>query len=292
MGRNLILPTFLTAGLLAYACVRFLRPGGIQAALLLLALAVALLLGNHTAKLLPWEAVEKGWAGWIAAALATAGVAAVLRLVEHKWPKPKPWYWLVTARLAVCAAAAYCLAESWDPWERSPVALGLAVVMFCCWEGLLLAHKRWGGKLFIPSILVVWGFSCAGVLIYGHSARFCDLAILMTLSLSGLAVPLILKNATPSLWHDLVAIPAISFPALMLAGAANTWSEVTKGMYAATATAPASLLVILTLSNLAASKTKHLSPKTSRLLAFLLVTLIAITGLIAAMWVEDIDFGS
>jgi hypothetical protein len=128
-----------------------------------------------------------------------------------------------------------------------------------------------------------WGGACAGVLIFGHSARFSDLAILMTTALCSLGVITAYFKFSV---RELLLAPAVFFPALMLAGAANTYSNVPATTYALSGLAPVSLLVFLL------PYWKRYSAKTVITLIFLTISTVSLAALVLAACAEDLEYGS
>lgn len=132
------------------------------------------------------------------------------------------------------------------------------------------------------ALIIPWGAAAAAVLIHAHSARFCDLAVLLTATLAGsglMAVRWKLDVAA------LFAGPAIFFPALMLGGAANTFSEVPLASFILIALAPCALW------SLRGPPMRHWSGRALAIAALVAVLVPCAVAVALAMRVESLDFG-
>jgi hypothetical protein len=287
MLRMLVLPALAAAAVaLALVCAATrsvplrLAGGGI-------ALVAGLAVGNHFRELLKWWPVDEGcklpWClerGWAAllpvtvAAVAGGLLAAIASLKVHRLAG-------LGIRLLTAAGCSWCLADTLEPLslERSFALLFAGTAL--TWEALLFAAGRGPGRISLPALTIPWGAAAAAVLIYAHSARFFDLAVLMTATLCGVGLITALWKLEPA---SLFAGPAVFFPALMLAGAANTYSEVPVRAFACVALAPCALWVLLW------PRLRRLPAPVLAAVAVLLVLIPCIAGVVMAAQVESLDF--
>lgn len=235
---SLILPAFAAAaGLLAVVCAatrsQTIRMIGAAAAL-----GAGLAAGNVRAGLLPWWSAEQGWPALFPATLAAVIGGVIAALVSAR----RHWSLELALRLITAAGCSFWLTEAFPPLSGRRTAMLMFAGMVLNWEGLLLTTSRCSRRGTLPALAILWGGAAATVLIFAHSARFFDMAVLLTAVLCGIGL-------VAALWNlELAALfgaPAIFFPALMLAGAANTYSEVPLAAFALTAFAPCMLWILL-----------------------------------------------
>ncbi len=275
---SVVLPGFVAgAGLLAVVCAATRSETGrlIGGAL---ALAGGLALGNFTRGLLPWWSLELGWPSLFPATLAAicGGIIAALA------SSARGWRWELALRLITSACCAFWLAPSGTPLTR----LGFFALLFAAsalnWEVFRRSRVQSLGHSALLALTIPWGIAAAAVLIHAHSARFCDLAVLQTATLAGLGLIAVRWKL------DVVALfagPSIFFPALMLAGAANTFSEVPASSFILVAVAPCALW------SLSLPPMRRWSGR-ARVAAAIIAVLIPCAVAVAfAMRAETLDFG-
>jgi hypothetical protein len=295
---KLVLPAFAAAaGLFAVICLttrsRSLRMIGGAAAV-----AAGLAAGNHFRELLTWWPldpgalagaaddsskvswwqVERGWAALLPATVAalcggTAG--ALLSTRTHRGIG-------VAIRVLTASLCALWLTEVFPPLSLPATFAVMFGGMVLNWEGALLMGRTGTGKIALPVLTLVWGGSAATVLIFAHSARFSDLATLLTAGFFGAGV-------IAALWEQNVAVlfaaPAVFFPGLMLGGAANTFSEVPVTAFALVAFAPCVLWLLLL------PPVRRWPLRVQAAAALVAVSIPCIVAVILALRVESLDFG-
>ncbi len=257
---RLVLPAFASAFVLcALVCVltrsRCLRMLGGA-----VAVAAGIYAGNHYRELLtwwpadpaalaaagddpalvPWWQVERGWAALLPATVTALLGGAIAALVARR---THPGIGLAL-RLMLAALGALWLTENFPPLSLLSTTLVMFAGMALNWEALRRAESRQKDRL-LPFILILgWGVAASTVLIFAHSARFSDLGVLLTMSLTGAV-------AAAALWKQEItevhAAPAVFIPGLMLAGVNNTYSMVPPEAFALLAFAPCALWLPLLL---------------------------------------------
>ena len=138
------------------------------------------------------------------------------------------------------------------------------------------------GHCALLALAIPWGMAAATVLIHAHSARFCDLAVLQTATLAGIGLIAALRRMDVT---ALFAGPAIFFPALMLGGAANTFSEVPAASFILVALAPCALWILCLPSM------RRWSGRTRVAAAIVAVLVPCAVAVALAMRAETLDFG-
>ena len=278
--RTLVLPTFAAAaGVLVLISVltRSERIRGVGAALALIAGLVA---GNHFHHLLDWWPTPflRGWRGLLPVVSVVVSAAALLAML------PARIHWAVGLglRLLVAAGTTWLLLEALPPLTEMATFAVLLSAVILNWEvgrkAFSLLPQR--GSLLVLATL--WGGASASLLIFAHSARFSDLAVLLTTSLCGVAL-------VAALWRmeatSLLAAPCVFFPCLLLAGAANTYSEVPVAAFACVAFAPSALLLVFL------PRVQHLPLRALTAVAGVALLIPCALGVAMAARVESLDYG-
>lgn len=298
----------LGAGLLAGVCAVTRSDTGrlIGGAL---ALAGGLTAGNLASNLLPWWSLETGWPSLFPATLAAVGggVVAVLAssgLATHHGapsiarpdavPAPVPSdarrsvpptrrsHWGLALRLITAAGGAWWLTPASPLLSRLGWFALLFVGSSLNWEAFRRHGSRSIGCGALLALALPWGGAAAAVLIHAHSARFCDLAVLQTATLAGLGLIAFQRRLEVA---ALFAGPAIFFPALMLAGAANTFSEVPTASFILVAVAPCALW------SLRLPLTRRWSGRVLAAAALVAMLIPCAVAVALAMRAESLDFG-
>jgi hypothetical protein len=226
--------------------------------------------------LVPWWAIERGWPALLPVTVFAAliGMPSAL-LARHGW------FWGTALRVVAAAGAAWWLAEALPPLPI-PWTIGiLFAAIVLDHEALVLASRQTSGRFLVPTIMIIWGATAATVLIFAHSARFSDLATLMTASVCG-------AGLTGALWKVEPAVhpagPSTFVPPLMLAGATNTFSEVPLAAFACVAFAP-SILWLLQIPQVSRWASRRI------VLATILALLIpCAAAVLMAVWTEQLEF--
>ena len=268
-----------------------------------LALMGGLAAGNFTRGLLPWWSLEVGWPSLFPATLAavSGGVVAALASARQGALPGAPGMARPDACLApvpgearrsapsigrfgflTMAGCAFWLAPAGSP----PAHLGLFALLFSAsalnWEAFRRSGVQSLGRGALLALAIPWGLAAATVLIHAHSARFCDLAVLQTATLAGLGLIAALRRLDAA---PLFAGPAVFFPALMLGGAANTFSEVPVASFILVALAPCALWSL---------KLPPIRQRSVRALAAAAVIAVLVpcaVAVILALRAEALDFG-
>ena len=276
---TVVLPGFAVgAGLLAGVCIAT-RSESSRLIGGALALAGGLALGNWARGLLPWWSLELGWPSLFPATLAAIGGGVVAELASSA----QGWRRGLGLRFVAVAGCAFWLAPSGTPRAH----LGFFVLLFAAsalnWEVFRRGEVQGFGRVTLLALAIPWGIAAATVLIHAHSARFCDLAVLQTSTLAGVGI-------IAARWRlDVTALfvgPAIFFPALMLGGAANTFSEVPGASFILIALAPCALWC------LRLRVFRRLSDRSRAATAVVAVLVFCVVAVVLAMRAETLDFGS
>ncbi len=184
-----------------------------------------------------WE-IETGWYSLfsvtLVAVLAEIVIDGALRQHSH-------FRWALLARGVIAIVSAIWLTPwgllSTRPWVGSLLA---AVILLNTTTLRVVGQSKQGH--FVPMILAVaWGGSAATVLVLAHSARFADLAIVLSCALAGVGLLILLYRLRST---SLYSGPATYLPGLMLGGYLNTYSQIPAVSFGLMAIAPG-LLVLL-----------------------------------------------
>lgn len=228
---SVVLPGFAVgAGLLAGVCAATRSETGrmIGGAL---ALAGGLAAGNFTRGLLSWCSLELGWPSLFCGTLVAIGGGVVSALASARWNVR----WGLALRLITVGGCAFWLAPIGPTWSR----LGFIALLFGAsalnWEAFRRCGIQSLGRGALLALVIPWGGAAAAVLIHAASARFFDLAVLLTATLAGVGLLAALRKLNVA---AIFAGPAVFFPALMLAGLTNTFSEVPTASFILVALAP------------------------------------------------------
>jgi hypothetical protein len=265
------------AGMLAGVCAAT-RSADVRLLGGALAVAGGLAAGNVAGGLLPWWSLERGWPSLFPATLAAVGGGVVAALVASR----QGWRGGLAVRLLTAAGCAFWLAPAGPSWGP----MGLTALMFAAaslnWEALRHNAGRRFELWVLLALLVPWGAAAAAVLIHAHSARFCDLAVLETATLAGVGLVAAMRRLEVT---AILAGPAICVPALMLGGAAGTYSEVHLASFILIAIDPCALW---SLSLPVARRGSVRAIRTAAVLAMLVPCAVAV---MLAMRAESLDFG-
>lgn len=275
---TVVLPGFGSgAGLLAAVCASNRSETGrlIGAAL---ALAGGLALGNFTRGLLPWWSLEAGWPSLLPATLVALGGGVGVALVAGRSiAGPKA----LVLRMIAAAGCAWWLTPTTPPSSRLGWFLLLFVGSVFHWEAFRCVALPSLRERAVVALSIPWGMSAATVLIYAASARFFDVAVLLTSTLAGVGIIAAWRKLDAAV---LLAVPTIFLPALMLAGAMNTFSEVPVVSFILVALAPCALWT-LRLPPLAGG-----SERARALAALAAITIPCAIAIALAMRAESLNF--
>ena len=275
---TVVLPGFAVgAGLLAGVCAATRSETGrlIGGAL---ALAGGLALGNFTRGLLPWWSMEAGWPSLFPSTLVAiaGGIGAALALSRCGTR------WNLGLRLLTMAGCAWWL----TPVSPALSRVGVFVLLFAAsalnWEAFRRTGSRSLGTSALLALAIPWGGAAATVLILAASARFFDMAVLLTATLAGIGLIAALRKLDVT---ALFLASAVFLPALMLAGAANTFSEVPAASFVLIGLAPCALWS-LNLPPL--RRWSGRAPVAAAVVAVIIPCLVAVA---LAMRAESLDFG-
>ncbi len=278
--RTLVLPTFVAASVVFAVVCALSRSERWRAIGAVVALIAGLAAGNHFHPLAQWwpSPFLRGWRCLLPVISGVATAAALLTLL----PGRILWIGGLAARLCLAASGTWLLVEALSPlseaWTYGVVLVGVVLN----WEACRLILPGIPSRTAFVILTTVWGGASAALLIFAHSARFSDLAVLLTTSLCGVGLVALLRKLEVTF---LLAVPAVFYPCLLLAGAANTYSEIPVSAFACVAFAPLGLLVLLV-------------PQIQRLPLRVLMTIAAAALLIPcaigvgmAAQVESLDYG-
>lgn len=275
---SVVLPGFAVgAGLLAGVCSATRSETGrmIGGAV---ALAGGLAAGNFTRGLLPWWSFEPGWPSLFPATL-TAMAGGVIASIASARRAPR---WGLALRLITVAGCAWWLAPVSGPWSR---LVGAVLILFggaLNWEKFCRDESRRFEPIVLLALILPWGLAAAVVLIHSHSARFCDMAVLLISTVAG--VGFVARALKLSIAMVLTG-PAVFIPALMLGGAANTFSEVPLASFILIALVPCALWC------LRLPPLRRSSGRSFAIAAAIVVLLPCAAAVILALRAESLDFG-
>lgn len=275
---SVMLPGFAVgAGLLAAVCAATRSETGrmIGGAL---ALGGGLAAGNFTRGLLPWWSLETGWPSLFPATLAAIGGGVVATLLSSR----RDCRWGLALRLITAAGCAWWLTPAGTASSRVGFFLLLFTGSSLNREALRREASQSLGRAALPALLLPWGAAAATVLIHAHSARFCDLAVLLTATQAGISLTVFLRKLDVAAHF---AGPAVFFPALMLGGAANTFSEVPVASFILVALAPCALW------SLRLPPARRWSGRTRATAACVVIVIPCAVAVILAARAESLDFG-
>lgn len=246
---HLILPGFgiAAAGLaISFALTRSDRLRHSAASLSLIAGFTA---GNFLGKILSFEEFETGWRSLFWVTVAAIAVDTLIGIVRHRW-------FGITASI-VLATVSGVLLTPWVTMSSLPVVgCVLVLTILLDWTTLsFIAEQRHGH--FVPLLVSsIWGGTVTAILALSHSTRFAELSLLFSFALSGIGL---VSAITKERFNNILAGPAVFFPAVMLSAALNTYSNVPNTSFALAAISPG-LLVFLRFKAIAAWFDSH--PKT------------------------------
>lgn len=192
---------------------------------------------NDEASAVPWWQVARGYAALLpATVLALCGgvAAAVLSPRTHGSMG-------LAIRLLTALGCALWLSEIFPPWSLPVTIAVVFAAVSLSWEAFLQINRIGTGRIALPAIAVIWGGTAATVLVFAHSAKFSDLATLLTAALFGVCLIAMIWNHSSGVFF---AAPSVFFPALMLGGAVNTFSEVPPLAFGLVAFAPCLLWLV------------------------------------------------
>ena len=242
-----------------------------------LALAGGLALGNFTRGLFRWWSLEVGWPSLFPATLAALGGGVVAAILSARLG----WHWGLGLRLITAAGCAWWLTPANPPLSR----LGFFILIFAggALDGdMFRRHKVQSLEpIALLALVIPWGLAAATVLIHAHSARFCDMAVLLTATFAGVALVASVRKLDVA---TIFAGPAIFLPALMLGGAANTFSEVPLASFILLALIPCLLW------SLCLPPMRHWSGRTLVTAAAMAVLAPCTVAVILAMRAETLEF--
>jgi hypothetical protein len=267
-----------------------------------------LALGNALNGLIPWWSLERGWPSLFpATVLALVGGVVVWQFTPGK---PGQASGIGSARSAAGRVLVAAVCAAWLTADGPP--LGWVGGFFLLLIGSVAVDAalrgpavRAFGRGALLVVLAPWGGTAATVLIYAHSARFCDLAVLLTSTVMGLgAAAMSLRSLRPgadtvrpaggmeipsqssvAVGEAIALGPSVFLPALMLGGAANTYSEVPLASFILAALAP----VGLGLGRLMPASMRV--GRRGMLVAAMLFLAPCVVALALALRAESLDFG-
>lgn len=217
------------------------------------ALVAGFLAANHFREALtfrlgaryPWRMQELGRALYWAVTTSKSPIPA------REW-----WPWMMAVALALgwllerigwLAMALFCVFVAWllvDQDSGQQRAFWAAAVAAACLLNWLVLRALSGNAGYTPtSHLSALAFAGGGIVIlHAHSARFTDVAVMMSSALMGLAAVEYLTMDSP---RAVNAASAIGLPCLMLIAQQNTFSNVPVTSFAVAAIAPSVAIVML-----------------------------------------------
>ena len=237
--RTLVLPSIAAAAAVYAIVCALTKSERIRTVGAAVALLAGLFAGNHFHHLVDWwpTPLMRGWRSLLPVISMVICAGTLLTML------PSRMHWAIGAglRLLVAAASAWFLLEPLAPLTRWTTFGVLLAGMICTWEISRLVFPLLPRRGSLPVLVGVWGGAAATILIFAHSARFSDLAALLTTSLCAVGL-------AAAVWKQdlafLLPAPCVFFPGLLLAGAANTYSEVPVTAFAGVAFAPSALLLV------------------------------------------------
>jgi hypothetical protein len=242
------------------------------------ALAGGLAVGNFTRGLLPWWSLEPGWPSLFpATVVALCGV--VVAVVADSRANGRLGLGL---RIIAVAGSAWWLTPAGTLWPRLGFFALMVVGVVLNWEAFRCRGGRSLGRNSLLLVTAPWCVAAAVVLIHAHSARFCDLAMLLAAAIAGVGFVASLRKL------DIVSIfagPAVFVPALMLAGGTNTFSEVPAASFILVALAPSALW------SLQLPPMRRWSGRALAAAGVVAVLIPCAVAIILAMRAETLDFG-
>jgi hypothetical protein len=205
---------------------------------------------ENTGRVIPWapELDAPGWHGLPRAALVLLAVGLVSRwlglLAARSLDERRRWgatllIWAVRAGVVAVVAPGLVPAD----WAREVLWLKptLVVAMLVSWAALDgVARDRAGSE--VAAYLAAAFFAAAAVLIYHHTARFMDLAVMCGCAAAGVAVASFPTRADAS---GVVPLGVVGLPGLMLNGRFLVESQVPVTSFWLVALAPLGLLPFL-----------------------------------------------
>jgi hypothetical protein len=184
----------------------------------------------NTHHLLPWKVEPSPRVEWVPFAAFVLivvgllsrwlGLLASRQLPERRWWVANLLVWIPRI-IAVVVVSTWLVSErvmSESPWLRPTILLAMLLI----WLTLdALARVREGGE--IAAYLAMIFFAASGVLLYGHSAKFMEVAVVIGSAMFGIALVASLMKCDVS-----GAIPAgVAFlPGLVLGGRPSLTTEV------------------------------------------------------------------
>jgi len=240
LSRTLILPS---AGVSAVVLILALLSGGARMAaprgqlvVGAVALIAGLVAGNFFRGLLPWWTLERGWP-----ALFPATVAVLLTTISVDFWRShlRPGREIFLHSLLFIASA-YWLAPGDSPRSHLGYFVLLLAAALANTQAVHSAVRPFAASLLL-ALVVIWGGSAATVLVSAQSARFSEMAVLLSASLFpiGLATLRGKLNAP-----QLMIVPSIFLPALILNGQVSTYSQVPLLSFLLIAFAPCGLMAL------------------------------------------------
>jgi hypothetical protein len=231
---RLVLPSAAASALLLGLATRYVDRRWWHIALAA-AIAGGLLAGNWLRRPIPYMPYDAGWP-WLlpvsVLALAIGGLLATL--TQHSL--------LMRILLTIVASGmfAYCVVPA--ELRTVPWILGFVMVAVGNTTALELQSQKSKGWIALLGWAVILFGGAAGVLIYAHSARLADAALLFASALAGTA--LVGWRGSFDARASALAV-GVLLPALMLSGYHGTFSEVPWFSFALVAAAPWTLFLLL-----------------------------------------------
>jgi hypothetical protein len=244
-----------------------------------LALLGGFVAGNFGRDLMPWWSLETGYPSLFPATFAAiaAGLATLWLAESGRRTAAMPVTWLT-----LIGVSWWLTPPIQSPMTRVGLLIGLAVASVGNWE---LLRRIWSpnlGRLAAPALGTIWGGAAASVLIHAHSARFCDLAVLMAASLIGVGIVTSYRNLELNcVWPA----PSLFYPGLMVSAPLYTFSEVPTASFVLVGLAPCALT---TLWIPGIRNRSQWSPRAAAVAALTIPCVIAVW---LAMNAESIEFG-
>ncbi len=259
---KIVLPSFgVGLGILA-AAVFATRSVTARSVAASLAFVGALAIGNFRAELVPFFAVQ------YAVERSENQESGLHGSVPFQWEFETGWYslfsvvviavlaeaiidWRLRHKLrrgfaAILAAIVAVLLAVWvtpsDMRTSLPWTVGLLAAVFLL-NTLALRHagQFQYGHCVPLFVAVVWGGSATGVAVLAHSARFADLAMLLSCSIAAVGIMQLIARQR---WTSFFSGPATFVPGLILGAALNTYSEIPVASFVLVAVAPAFLTLL------------------------------------------------
>jgi len=254
----LVLPGFGIAAIVMAISALGIRSERQRVTAASIALMAAMLVGNWLRDLVPLLEFDTGWRSLVWVTLAAALSEAIM-VNAFRGTTPSRWISCIIIVSAILFSAAI------TPWDFAIAPLHikvarpgecglLALIIVLDWTTFNFLCQQKYGDFVASCVATLWGGFAAAVLVLAHSARFADLAILLSCIVSGIGTVCMLTRQRP---NHFFAGPSVLIPGLMLVGALDTYSNVPLASFALVAVSPG-FLALLHWKKLAAWSETHI----------------------------------